>query len=61
MSDQLQIACAAFIVMHELVSKKRTRRNRLWWISKMYKNNTDRGLNLMNNMQFDENILQKLI
>lgn len=22
----------------------------------MYKNNTDRGLNLINNMQFDENI-----
>lgn len=59
MSDQLQIACAAFIVMHELIKKRksRTRRNRRWWISRMYKNNTDRGLNLLNDMQFVENIL----
>lgn len=59
MSDQLQVACTDFIVMHELIknNNKKTRRNRRWWISKMYKNNTDRGLNLLNDMQFDENIL----
>lgn len=59
MSDQLQIACAVFIVMYELIKKKnkKTRRNRCWWISRMYKNTTDRGLNLLNDLQFDENIL----
>jgi len=59
MSDQLQVCAAAFIVMHELIKKKnkKNRRDRRWWISKMYKNNTDRGLNLLNDMQFDENIL----
>ncbi|KAF0710542.1 putative nuclease HARBI1 [Aphis craccivora] len=59
MSDQLQIACAAFIVMYELIKKKnkKTQRNRHWWIFRMYKNITDRGLNLLNDLRFDENIL----
>lgn len=59
MSDQLQACAAAFIVMHECIknNNRRARRDRRWWISKMYKNNTDRGLNLLNDMQFDENIL----
>jgi hypothetical protein len=41
MNVQLQVCAAAFIVMREVI-KKNTRRDRRWWISKMYKNNTDR-------------------
>lgn len=56
-SDRLQVACAAFIIMHELVENvnKKKKGNLRWWIPNMYKNNTDR--NLINNMQFDENCL----
>lgn len=61
MSDQLQVAYASFTVTYKLIknNNKKTRHNIIdyWWIYKIVKYNTDTGLNLLNDMQFDENIL----
>jgi hypothetical protein len=55
MSNHLQVASAAFIVMHVLMKikeKKVRHKIRFWW-SKLYIGNENRGANLLNSMQSD--------
>lgn len=55
MNNHLQVASAAFIVMHELMKnkEKKVRRKRCFWRSKLYIVNENRGANLLNSMQSD--------
>jgi hypothetical protein len=54
--NNLQIVSAAFILMHAL-KKRKSRRDRRWWISQLYKNNKNRGVIFLNDMLMDENRL----
>ncbi|KAL4135460.1 hypothetical protein QTP88_007066 [Uroleucon formosanum] len=51
MSNHLQVASAAFIVMHELmkIKEKKVRRKRRFWRSKLYIDNENRGANFDTN------------
>jgi len=57
MSNHLQVASAAFIVMHELmkIKEKKVRRKRRFRRLKLYIDNENRGANLLNSMQSDVN------
>lgn len=56
MSYHLQVASAAFLVMHELnmkIKEKKVRRKRRFWRSKLYIDIENRGANLLNSMKSD--------
>ncbi|GBP71321.1 hypothetical protein EVAR_57705_1 [Eumeta japonica] len=53
----VQVAAAAFIILHTLVNKKKKRRSLpRWWVKKLYQERLEYGNRLLHDIGFEEDV-----